>query len=212
VTGQGDAMEDLVTYHVRALQCHAPGTLARIFAENQLHGEFYPVVIANVKRRIRHSRRLAIDADDIANLTLYRTMKRSSESSKHEVWNRVAFLKFCIVVSNRLVSVEKRHCSRQKRSANVFPLGTSPLISVELIQSTDVESDPTYRIDEAEMIELISVSLDDNRLREVFLYKLQGYTAQEMATQLDCDRRTIERNLCCMRKRIQETLTRNKPR
>jgi len=163
VTGQGDAMDDSVIYHVRTLQCHAPGTLARVFAQYQLHVEFYPVIIANVKRRLRHSPRLAIDADDIANLTLYRTKKRSSESSTQEIWNRVAFLKFCIDVSNRLVSVEKRHCSRQKRSADLLGQG-------------------------------------------------QGYTTQEMATRLDCDRRTIERNLNCIQKRIQETLTKNKPR
>lgn len=205
-------MDDSVIYHVRTLQCHAPGTLARVFAEYQLHVEFYPVIIANVKRRLRHSPRLAIDADDIANLTLYRTMKRSSESSTQEIWNRVAFLKFCIVVSNRLVSVEKRHCRRQKRSADLLGQGIGPMTNVDLIQSTDVESDPTFRMAEAELIESISLSMDDNRLREVFFYKLQGYTPQEMATQLDCDRRTIERNLNCIRKRIQETLTKNKPR
>jgi len=205
-------MDDLVTCHVRTLQCHAPGTLARIFAENQLHGEYYPVVIANIKRRLRRSPRLAIDADDIANLTLYRTMKRSAESSTQEVWNRVAFLKFCIVVSNRLVSVEKRHYSRQKRSADLPGQGTGTLINFDLIQSTDMESYPTFRMEEAELIESISLSLDVNRLGKVLFYKLQGYTTQEMATQLDCDRRTIERNLNCIRKRIQETLTKNKPR
>jgi DNA-directed RNA polymerase specialized sigma24 family protein len=92
-----------------------------------------------------------------------------------------------------------RDLQRLKRGG---PAGTPLTADAEqaaLSQVIGPEPSPEFAAQVAEEFERLLDRLDDAGLRRVAVWKMEGYTNQEIAAQLECAPRTVERKLQLIR-------------
>jgi len=70
------------------------------------------------------------------------------------------------------------------------------------------EPDPLFAAEMAEQFEHLLQALPDDQLRAIALRKMEGYTNDEIASQLQCARVTVERRLDRIRKSWRQYLDR----
>jgi DNA-directed RNA polymerase specialized sigma24 family protein len=68
------------------------------------------------------------------------------------------------------------------------------------------EPDPAFAAEVAEQSRALLEGLADENLRQIVLRKLEGYTNEEIASQLKCSLATVERRLRLIRKRWEKEL------
>ena len=62
-----------------------------------------------------------------------------------------------------------------------------------------LEPDPAFAVEVAEACERLLQRLDDAGLRSLAIWKMEGYTNEEIAARLGCVPRTVERKLRVIR-------------
>ena len=77
----------------------------------------------------------------------------------------------------------------------------------ELEQAVGQEPSPEFAAELAENCQRLLDLLGDDDLRTVALNKMEGYTTEEIASQLNCAPRTVERKLRLIRRRLGERVS-----
>src|SRR5581483_9499953 len=98
----------------------------------------------------------------------------------------------------------KQHENRQKRGGGIVHVGFAgpDADSGEGSAVADVvgrEPTPEFAAQVAEECQRLLAGLPDDDLRQLALWKMEGYTNEEIAQRLDCVPRTIERKLRLIR-------------
>jgi DNA-directed RNA polymerase specialized sigma24 family protein len=76
----------------------------------------------------------------------------------------------------------------------------APIANIGLSQLVDKVPDPQATLQFAEECQDILDRLSDTILRAIALWKIEGFTTEEIASKLDCTTRTIERKLQLIRR------------
>jgi len=137
-------------------------------------------------------------------LSVFDSFCRSAEQDRfprlddrHDLWQVLALL------TALKVTAHQRHEHRKKRGGSAV-LGESDLANLDpLGQGMDqfLGKDPTpeFVVEIAEEFRHLLDTLGDDRLRLVAVRKMEGYTTEEIARELVCDPRTVERKLRAIR-------------
>ncbi len=99
---------------------------------------------------------------------------------------------------------KKRHVEREHAGAG-GPLGDSEIDESLIEQLRSLEPGPEDAVELAEGLERRLDALGDPGLAQLALWKLEGYTNQEIAVKLECVERTVERKLVLIRRKWEET-------
>lgn len=122
-------------------------------------------------------------------------------NDRHDLW------KLLISLTARKAVDGIRRETRQKRGGgNVYAEADLNSESDEqtLARVVGAEPTPEFAAMFAEDLHVRLDSLPDNGLREICLWKMEGWTNDEIAARLDCTTRTVERKLELIRKHWQE--------
>jgi DNA-directed RNA polymerase specialized sigma24 family protein len=76
----------------------------------------------------------------------------------------------------------------------------APAVDIGLSQLVGKEPDPQAAFQVAEECQNILDRLSDTILRAIALWKIEGFTTEEIASKLGCTTRTIERKLQLIRR------------
>ena len=176
------------------------------------------VELARKKLGERHRR--AADEEDVA-ISAFASFCRGIRRGRfpnlrdrHELWN----LLVTITARKATAQLRREHAKKRGggkvRGESVF-VAASPDGPSEpdderggLAAVVGGEPTPEFALEVAEECDRLLDSLEDDVLREVALRKLEGYTNEEIARQLDCVPGTVERKLARIRKKWAKQLER----
>lgn len=136
------------------------------------------------------------DEQDAAN-SAFHSLCRGLADGRLEASNRDALWGLLAVITSRKISAQQRLLSRQKRGGGAVR-GESAFVELGGAGINQVNGKQPPPDELAEVSESCSQLLDalpDDTMKRIVLLKFQGSTNFEIASELNCTERTIERKL-----------------
>src|SRR5262249_45697951 len=148
--------------------------------------------VERVRQKLRDAARRAADEEDVA-LSAFDSFFRAAEQGRfprlddrHDLWQLL------VLIADRKACDLIEHERRQKRGGGkVLDESAGP----GLAQVVDREPTPQMAAEVAEECKRLLDVLKDDQLRRVALWKMEGYTNDEIAAKLGRSRPTVERKL-----------------
>jgi DNA-directed RNA polymerase specialized sigma24 family protein len=124
--------------------------------------------------------------------------------------NRDSLWRLLVVITSRKVVDQARHAGRQKRGGrpagrDASEEGALDAVPIEMLISQSPT--PEFRALMLEECQILLDQLDADDLRSIALWKMEGYTNEEIAARLGCVLRTVERKLELIRRTWSEAGT-----
>lgn len=169
-------------------------------AAQQLWERFAQRLVGLARVRLRPATRQGADEEDVA-LSAFDSFCRAAEQGRFpQLRDRTGLWQLMVTITLRKVSDQVVHERRQKRG------GGGVLREADLggpddpfEQALSREPTPQMAAEMTDQCQRLLGRLDDDELRAIALYKLDGYTDQEIADKLGCARSTVARRLRLIR-------------
>jgi DNA-directed RNA polymerase specialized sigma24 family protein len=169
-------------------------------AAQQLWQRYFGRLVGLARVKLRGAPRGMADEEDVA-LSAFDSFYRGVEQGRFPLLNdRDNLWRLLVVITARKAAKLHRNERRQKRGgarSNAEP--STHRDEVELAQVIGDEPSPEFAAQVAEECQRLLEALDDDEARAVALFKMEGYTTEEIATKLDCAPRTVTRKLALIR-------------
>ncbi|MFO0811141.1 MAG: ECF-type sigma factor [Gemmataceae bacterium] len=148
------------------------------------------------RQRLDQNTRRRYDEDDAAN-SAFHSLCRGLADGRLSVENRDALWGLLAVITSRKISAQQRLLKRQKRGggdlrgeSGFAELGDTGINEIEGNQRT-----PDVLAEISESCAQLLNALPDEMMKRIVLLKFQGAKNGEVARELNCTRRTVERKL-----------------
>ncbi len=180
-------------------------------AAQGLWRRFASRLIALARARLQSAPRRAADEED-AVLSAFDSFCRGAEEGLYpQLQDRGDLWNLLVAITVRKVSDQLKHERRQKRGAGAV------LCETDLARASDgdrafaeiISSEPTPQLaaEMGEQCQRLLELLRDADLRAIALWKMEGYTNDEIAGKLDCARSTVQRKLNLIQARWQQEIS-----
>lgn len=192
--------DDSVTHWLHELK------LGSATATRKIWGYYFDQVVDLARRRLGNTPRRVADEEDVALSVFNRLFIGVSGGQYPQLSDRDGLWRLLVIMTSRRSIDQIQHARRQKRGAGLIR-GDSGIYSAVDGDSPDVgfdqfegdEPTPEYIAMMAEETTRYLALLDDETLQRIALWKLEGYTNQEIADKLSLNVRTVERKLRSIR-------------
>jgi DNA-directed RNA polymerase specialized sigma24 family protein len=179
-----------VTHWVRLLKAGdaaaAQGIWERYFAQ----------LVRLAHRRLQGTTRAANSAEDVA-LSAFDSFCRGAGNGRFpQLRDRNDLWQLLVLITARKALDVVQHERRQKRYRPVPPDADA---APDLEQILGREPTPEFAAQVAEECQALLTSLGTSELQAVAVWKMEGYTNEEIAAKLGCVPRTVERKLRVIR-------------
>ena len=201
-----------VTHWIVALK---DGDLA---AAAPLWQRYYRQLITLARNRLRSSKSRAADEEDVVQIAFQSFFQAITKGRFPELNDRDGLWRLLVVITAKKAMKQLTHEQRQKRGGPVkngisknrsAPNGTAqPSLGIDTIGTDDeaalaafIDPEPTpdFAVQVVDECRRLLVDLGDEKLRRVAVWKMEGYSNDEIAALLDCSRRTVARKLDAIR-------------
>ena len=175
-------------------------------AAGQLWERYYKQLVGLAERRLGSSSRRVMDSDDVVVEAFAAFVKNATAGRFPDLNDRDDLWALLITITNNKALDQIRFLHRQKRGPNTR--GDSVFGDPAMPPAASPEATPA---EAAELTEFMSefVSTLEEKHRDVFLMKLEGYTNVEIANKLPPSLATVERYLRAIRDKLNTHLTDN---
>lgn len=156
----------------------------------------YERIVRYAKKRIGTFPLRVADEEDIA-ISAMNSLFRNIEENRYDIQNSMELWKLLVTITNRKLSKQRHAHFAQKR-------GGGKVRGDSIWQNSGSQEDFVQRPQGGEMewIETTDVlfqRLDDPKAREVARLLLEGHSIEDVAVELGCVRRTVERKIASIR-------------
>ena len=160
----------------------------------RLWERYFPRLVGLARKKLQGLPRRAADEEDVA-LSAFDSFCRGVEQGRlPRLEDRDDLWALLVVITARKAIDLRQHEGRAKRGG-----GTEPAEAAVLEQVVGREPTPEFAAQVAEECRRLLAKLDDPDLRALALWKMEGYTTEEIAARLGCVPRTVERKLRVIR-------------
>jgi RNA polymerase sigma factor (sigma-70 family) len=184
-----------VTRWLRPLQAGDPA------AAQQLWERYFRRLVGLARKRLRGSPRRGVDEEDVA-LSAFDSFCRHAEQGRFpQLADRDSLWRLLVVMTSRKSAHLLRDEGRQKRGGGVTPVSGPAGDDDEpvLAQVLSREPTPEFAAQVTEEYERLLRRLGDRELESVALWRMEGYTVEEIAARLGCVPRSVKRKLQLIR-------------
>jgi RNA polymerase sigma factor (sigma-70 family) len=171
-------------------------------AEQALWETYFTRLVGYARKKLENVPRRAADEEDVALSAMYSFCRGMAAGRFSHVDNRHDLWKLLVTITARKASAQRRRHFAQKRGGghvggeSVFLGGEDEAGRNEgLAAVLGDQPTPEMACLVAEQCKRMLDALPDDSLRQVAQMTLEGYSPQEIAEQLGCVRRTVERKL-----------------
>jgi DNA-directed RNA polymerase specialized sigma24 family protein len=173
-------------------------------AAQPLWERYFARLVEQAERRLRGAARAVADGEDVA-LSAFQSFCRAARQGRYpRLADRDDLWRLLVVITERKALTQVRDQRRLKRgggkvldeAALAGPAGDA----AGLAGVAGGEPTPAFTALVAEQCGLLLERLGDERLRELALAKMEGYTNEEIAARFDMALRTVERKLGLIRR------------
>jgi DNA-directed RNA polymerase specialized sigma24 family protein len=182
-------------------------------AAQQLWDRYFAQMVGLARARLRGFPRRAVDEEDIA-LNAFDSFCRGAEAGRFpQLQDRENLWPLLVVITARKAVDARQHEARQKRGAGAvqgesawFDIGhgSDALAGIDAV--IGAEPTPAFAAEVAEQLQRLLGACHSTELRAVVLWKMEGYTNQEIAKKMGCVERTVERRLHLIRGLLEQEL------
>ena len=175
-------------------------------AIQKLWEAYFPRLVGLARKKLREAPRRAADEEDVALSAFERFCDGAAQGRFPQLTDRDDLWHVLVTITAREALQLMRHERRLKRGGgdargeSAFhegPGADSDEVGPE--QVIGREPTPEFAAQVAEEYERLVARLGDADLRRVAVWKMEGYSNQEIAEQLGCVPRTVERKLSLIR-------------
>jgi DNA-directed RNA polymerase specialized sigma24 family protein len=178
-------------------------------AAQKLWERYFRRLVGLARKKLRGTRRRAADEEDVA-LSAFDSFCRGAEHGRFpQLDDRDNLWDLLVLLTARKAWHLRRDEARQKR-ARVVAWADSPAANTDefgIEQIVGQEPSPEFAARVAEEYQLLLSRLADRELETIAVWKMEGFTNDEIAAKLHCSPRTIERKLRIIRGRWQQDKT-----
>jgi DNA-directed RNA polymerase specialized sigma24 family protein len=166
-------------------------------AVDPLWGRYFERMVALARMRLLRAPRQAADEEDVA-LSAFHSFCRAAEQGRFpKLDDRDDLWRLLVVLTTRKAAHLIRDGNRLKRGGGgSWGHGGEEEVDLDLVASE--EPDPKFVAEVAEESRRLLSRLDDAQ-RAIVMWKMEGYTNEEVAVKLACVPRTVERKLRLIR-------------
>jgi len=172
-----------------------------VSAAGHLWQSYYTKLVDLARRRLRSSPRRVADEEDVA-LSAFDSFCRGAAAGRfpdlndrHDLWKLLVTL----TIRKSTAQLRREHAQKrggaQVRGESVFVEASESGDAAGIAAVLGDEPTPELAAMAAEQCECLLDKLDDPSLRQVALLKLEGYANHEIAQQIGCGLRTVDRKL-----------------
>lgn len=170
--------------------------------QEKVWNAYFEQLVGLARHKLGRSPKTDGDEEDVALDALNSFFVRIKRGEFPDLRDRTGLWPLLMRITARKASNRRRHANAQKRSPGedqaILRDDDDHRILEEIVGS---EPSPEFAYQSFEAANQLLSELDDDRLRETAVLKLQGYTNREIAEQCDVLERTIERRLVLIRKK-----------
>jgi DNA-directed RNA polymerase specialized sigma24 family protein len=171
-------------------------------AAQRLWERYFRRLVGLARTKLRGAPRRAADEEDVA-LSAFDSFCRGAEQGRFpRLDDRDNLWHLLVLLTARKAWHLARDEGRRKRGGPATPAADTPASAKDqsdLGQVLSREPTPEFAAQLAEEYQLLLARLGDRELEAVAVWKMEGYTNAEIAGQLDCTPRTVERKLRLIR-------------
>jgi DNA-directed RNA polymerase specialized sigma24 family protein len=167
---------------------------------------YFARLVALTRGRLQGCPRGVADEEDVA-LSAFDDFRRGVEQGRFpRLEDRSDLWQVLMLLTRQKAANLVKHERRQKRGSgqvrhlSALATGDSPSSADAFHELFGPEPTPDFAAQVAEECRRLLDGLGDARLREVAVWKMEGYTNEEIARQLGCSLATVERKLSVIRK------------
>ena len=167
-------------------------------AAQRIWERYFQRLVWLARQKLQGNRPRAADEEDVA-LSAFDSFCRGAETGRFpELMDRDGLWRLLVVLTNRKAAHLMRDEGRQKRGGKAGVKGSGEE-AVQLDQILSREPTPEFAAQVAEEYRRLLDSLGGKELESVALWRMEGYSNDEIAGKLGCTPRTVERKLHIIR-------------
>jgi DNA-directed RNA polymerase specialized sigma24 family protein len=178
-----------VTIWLNALKA-GDGEVAQNLWERYFHR-----MVELARSKLRGMVKGVADEEDVALSAFDSFCRAAAEQRFPRLANRDDLWQLLVVLTARKAIDQRKYSTRQKRAQGV----TVALDDTALEMVIGPDPDPAFAALVADEFRVLMERLDAPELRKIALRKLEGYTNEEVASELSCTVRTVGRRLALIR-------------
>jgi DNA-directed RNA polymerase specialized sigma24 family protein len=168
-------------------------------AARQLWERFFHRLVALARSKLRGARRRVADEEDVA-LSAFDSFCRNAEQGAFpDLSDRDSLWRLLVVITARKAAHLVRDQARHKRGGDATQQEAADLDGI-----LSQEPGPEFAAVAVEEYQRLLAVLGDPELESVALWKMEGYTVEEIAGRLGCAPRSVKRKLQLIRRLWEE--------
>ena len=171
-------------------------------AAQKLWEDYFQRLVGLARKKLQGVPRRMADEEDVA-ISAFDSFCQGVRGNRFPQLNDREDLWHLLVTITARKAVDLRHyANRKKRGGGVVHVEDADVAAGEealMDQIVGREPTPEFAAQVAEECQRLLDGLDDPELRSVALWKMEGYTNEEIAERLACVPRTVERKLKLIR-------------
>lgn len=169
-------------------------------AAQEIWEQYYAKLVALARKKLHIARRVA-DEEDVA-ISAFNSFYHGAAAGKFpQLTDRDDLWRLLVTITARKARALERHNRAQKRGSgdvrgeSVFRQADGELLDNGIGQVVGDEPSPEFAAEIAEEFRERIDQLEDDTLKRIAFWKLEGYSNDEISAKLDCASRTVERKL-----------------
>jgi DNA-directed RNA polymerase specialized sigma24 family protein len=169
-------------------------------AAEKLWERYFSALVRHARVILRSVPRRMADEEDVA-ISAFDSFYRAAEAGNFpRLTDRDDLWRLLLVVTERQAADEARRQSASKRGGGRVRGESTLAPSQHLSEIAGADPTPEFAVIVAEEMQRLLGVLGDERLRQIALFKLEGYTNREIAERVGASLATIERKLQMIRR------------
>jgi RNA polymerase sigma factor (sigma-70 family) len=165
-------------------------------AAEQLWRHIYQQLHEFAQQKLDRQCRRHYDENDAAN-SAFHSLCRGLADGRLDAENRNALWGLLAVITSRKISAQQRYLKRQKRGGGAVrgESGFAEFGDAGINAIVGNQQGPAVLAEVSESCVQLLEAVPDETMKQILLLKFQGSTNAEIASELNCTERTIERKL-----------------
>jgi DNA-directed RNA polymerase specialized sigma24 family protein len=173
-------------------------------AAQKLWEGYFARLVGLARGKLRGAKTRAADEEDVA-LSAFDSFCRGAQGNRFpKLEDRDDLWQLLLLITARKAIDLRQHETRQRRGGGRAHVETGEASDSDILsQVVGREPTPEFAAQVAEECRRLLDSLEDSDLRQLTLWKMEGYTNEEIAERLGVVSRTVERKLRLVRDMLQ---------
>jgi DNA-directed RNA polymerase specialized sigma24 family protein len=190
---------DSVSHWIRQLKDGDPA------AAQPLWERYFQRLVGLARKTLRSTPRRAADEEDVALSAFHSFCQGAQHGRFPQLTDRDDLWQLLVVITTRKAYRSIKHENRKKRGGgkvkgeSALPKADAATDEPDLAQIIGREPTPEFAAQAVEELQRLLASLGDDELRSIAVWKMEGYTNDEIAEKLGYVTVTIERRLRLIR-------------